>query len=346
MPNIGDNITPARCATEKVANAPIQPQVLEASEPITPRFGVRLEKNKHGNWVLHASGVGLSYSSESQRFLLQTTVYRNGEATVKLTDTTRLNTSAKPPVREGQLVTNGLTRHASKMIKRSSRIYQDLVERSDWYGKAYCSFITLTYGRDYPTDTQAKKHLKGAFFSAFRRYCQKHNHEVMYTWVAERQKRGAIHFHILTPNYIEKKWINKTWNRIVNNWLESEGKQSQKLLPNVIAVHNAGTYMAKYMSKEGAKIDGNMWNMCSNTRELMKPTHEITFVVENHPNDVAEFMCNKINSDGIHDRMYLNTDYFGNTQAWISSINEFQLQEFINYDAPEIGIIQMADTLD
>ena len=152
----------------------------------------------------------------------------------------------------------GLTRHAKKTLKLSSRIMRDLCKAKD----TKTNFITLTYGRNVPDDITAKQHLKQFFQRLTRHFGKAFN----YIWVAEMQmgKEGsyrdingaAIHFHILIdkqikvttkqreqfknvyvpPDLIGKrcssktkdcffnmkldqlKWVNYHWNDIVSKW--------------------------------------------------------------------------------------------------------------------------------
>ena len=258
-------------------------------------------------------------------------IYQNGEGRAFWTFLDNGKTSKKkkktPPKRtEGDLVMNGLTRKAKRSIRIASDCYQDMV-LNDRSKAGFCSFTSLTYRRIIPKDDkQAKKHLLSFLERVRRKYGNVH-----YTWVAERQKgkilengeesyrlkhgQEVIHFHILTPERVEKQWLNRVWNEIVCNSFHKEGmitdcdrdrwydeiemferyenrlsrfktgelKQKPKsckgktkflLLPNVIAVYKAGNYMAKYMSKDGENIIGNMWNMSSKSRELLIPREE------------------------------------------------------------------------
>lgn len=113
----------------------------------------------------------------------------------------------------------------------------------------------------------------------------------------------------------ERLWLNRTWNEIVakdsfkkekitkeeyETWMleldHNEGynqrlhgyrngtrkrkpvkpkSSTHLLLPNLEMVYYAGRYMAKYMSKEGQNIIGNMWNCSRESRKLLKPASEV-----------------------------------------------------------------------
>jgi hypothetical protein len=74
-------------------------------------------------------------------------------------------------------------------------------------------FLTLTYGRVFPTDGETIKRHIDNFGKAFRRQYP----EACFIWKVEPQKRGAPHFHLLVLNqgYVSHKWVAATWNRIV-----------------------------------------------------------------------------------------------------------------------------------
>jgi hypothetical protein len=195
--------------------------------------------------------------------------YANGEAVVRIVNDRSLNLTSPPPRRVGELIQKGLGMKAKRTIKRMARQFQYLVENDkDYCG--YCAFITLSYPYHFPIDHKiAKQHLDN-FFKRIRRRIPK----IMYMWVAELQKRGAIHFHILTPSYVDKALINEAWSGIISKWYEREGVVFDKVLPNVKKAFNAGAYMSKYMTKEDEKIQGNMYGISQIARKLLQPIIE------------------------------------------------------------------------
>lgn len=283
--------------------------------------------------------VGLSYCSQSHRFSIHVQLYNTGEAKVKhkVREILGFKDLINPPIsylpkRNGEIYQQGLTNHAKKQIKLASRIFQWMVAEKQTQ-KAYASFITLTYGMHYPSDHLSKKHLD----NFVKRIKRKYPH-FQYVWVAEKQKRGAIHYHILTPHYIDKEVINKAWNGIVQKWQRGEaenGCKQQEVYPNVGKVYSAGKYMTKYMQKEEENIGGNMYGIDFTTRDLMKPKN-ITFESSENLNEVTKELAQAIKSkDGIS---FENTDFHNNHQEWISQVNEFRLKEFIEYEAKELNL--------
>ena len=130
-----------------------------------------------------------------------------------------------------------------------------------------CSMITLSYPKYYPDDRTAKKHLDN-FLKRINRY----KRDFMYLWVAEKQKRGAIHFHIVTPFFIPKEIINSAWTEIVRKWYQTNGYAFSQVLPNVKAVDNVSRYVTKYLTKDvDNTIEGNRYNISKCAHELAKP---------------------------------------------------------------------------
>jgi hypothetical protein len=222
--------------------------------------------------------VGLSCYAQSHRksgitlnHFIEVSEYVNGECKIKYKQ--YFNSQSKPPTRivGNELIQSGLNMKAKSKIKLAGRMIEYVnVEVKGRSGMA--SFVTLTYGKHVPAHKQAKKMLD-VFLKRMRRY---YGFNIEYVWVAELQKRGAIHFHILLPEYLDKVFINKAWNSIVNKWMVKEHGETQLLLPNVKAVSFAGSYITKYISKEENKIHGNMYGISTPLRKLMKPTISTT----------------------------------------------------------------------
>jgi hypothetical protein len=157
-----------------------------------------------------------------------------------------------------------LSDRARSKIKRAGRMMEYE------YGNS-CSFCTLTYRKVVPRHDQAKRHLDNFLKRLRRKYP-----ELEYLWVAELQKRGAIHYHILFNCFIHHSIINKEWNEVVANWTKKQGKKHEKLYPNIQTPQSPARYMAKYLSKEGSRIGGNFYDMSKGIRSLIKPTKEYT----------------------------------------------------------------------
>jgi hypothetical protein len=283
--------------------------------------------------------VGLSYYLQSHRkdelyskrnyFQIKHNEYTN-ELRIQpksiLLDTDHKNDHERGK-RSGKLFIEGLTPQAKHKIQKASRVLE-AVHKHEPKMKAYCSMITLTYGRDFPSDHDSKKHLD-TFLKRLRRL----HPTCKYVWVAEKQKRGAIHYHILTPYYTKKDFVNNAWNEIVNKWQSKNNLPTQQLLPNVIKVMSAGSYLAKYLQKEGQNIGGNGYGIDQNTRELMKDEsiymvhHDLT---HEQVNEISIEMIKDLTKD--QDKTYKwNSKQTGYVGSWSSGVNIFELKEWLKY---------------
>lgn len=121
------------------------------------------------------------------------------------------------------------------------------------------SFITLTYQFSI-CQAEAKKHID-TFLKRLARY---HSMESpTFVWVAELQRRGVIHFHLITPFYTDKDWLQTSWRAVTG----------QECLTNVGGIAKAFNYLAKYVAKSGKPepIVGRRWAASRNVSSWIKP---------------------------------------------------------------------------
>lgn len=139
----------------------------------------------------------------------------------------------------GDRIQNGLTSRGKKTIRIISDSYQRFIEDENFYNQRhiedeayhkYNLFITLTFRNIIPSDKEAKKLLDHYLQRLRRKKSKEGRHDIHYIWVAERQKRGVIHFHLMTPEKLsdnedmkyrkleENIWTNRHWNEVVLNW--------------------------------------------------------------------------------------------------------------------------------
>lgn len=311
---------------------------LELQSKKTPNNFVNGSLTDAKNVLSESGQIGLSGSRQSGRkynlIYVSVQQWQSGEARVAVKSSLGMNLQAKAPkAREvgSKLVQSGLSKAAKSKIRKAARDLHWSLQGN------LASFITLTYGMDFPTEhDEAKQHL-GLFLKRMRR---KYGN-FMYVWVAENQKRGAIHFHIAANQYVPKELINKHWNEVVQQWQRSKGYEVQQLLPNVEGKKNIGNYLSKYLSKESGKIGGNMYGISTELRKVMRPKVHTIEIEANHnlTNDVCNdvFIAASNTLDKNDDRAkYLTYSKYSNGGIWLSKTNSFSLGEFIKYTLPEI----------
>ena len=271
--------------------------------------------------------VGLSYSPYLTAKRIYIKRYVTGETLITGFPKPKPEYKAKkkptPPLNTGQRVQSGLSKRGKSKLRRAASFYQTLVDKSKTE-KAYSSMITLSYGKEYPDDKTSKKDLDN-FFKRLRRRVGSNFH---YFWVAERQKRGAIHYHIVTPEYVPKEWINKHWNAVVNNRMKKEGKKTQTLFPNVIAVLHAGAYVTKYLQKEGENIIGNGYFLSQKTSESVKPTFQQCYDVTHEEEEGIYWQGEGLKKGAGY--AFTFTQPEDRFLHWINKTNDYAFKEFID----------------
>lgn len=111
------------------------------------------------------------------------------------------------------------------------------------WGDYFPKFMTLTFKQNIKDHEEAN--------AEFKKFIQRLNYKVFkktsglkYTCVVERQKRGAIHYHVIFYNlpYVR-------FNDLLSVW--QHGSEQRGLRINAIKeIDNVGSYVTKYISKE------------------------------------------------------------------------------------------------
>jgi len=145
-------------------------------------------------------------------------------------------------------------------------------------GKFYnfkVNFITLTLsGVQEHSDNIIKEKLLNHFLVVMRQKWGVKN----YVWRAEPQKRGAIHFHILTDVYIPWSELRTCWNKIQEKlgYVSQYRKKFLRSNPNSTDIHsikkvrNLSRYLAKYCTKQSdvREIQGKQWGLSHGLSKL------------------------------------------------------------------------------
>lgn len=118
-------------------------------------------------------------------------------------------------------------------------------------------------------------------------FCRKHCGLKSYLWVAERQGNGTIHYHILTPDYMEVRGTNDAMRKILTNfatkykrewrglenyngvdvrsiWHTSKAARAKgyKRVSKQTAARRVALYLTKYISKSSDTFSHLAWH-CS-----------------------------------------------------------------------------------
>src|SRR5699024_1049807 len=111
------------------------------------------------------------------------------------------------------------------------------------WGDYFPKFMTLTFKQNMKDHTEANKE--------FMKFSQRLNYKIYkktsglkYTCVVERQKRGAIHYHVIFYNlpYI-------SFNQLLEVW-QHKNEQRGLRINAITEIDNVGSYVVKYISKE------------------------------------------------------------------------------------------------
>jgi hypothetical protein len=180
-------------------------------------------------------------------------------------------------IREKKTYSGEMTIHSKKRIARaihtlllSSPIHDIYNPVANVYHPFKINFITLTIPNKDVDHTYARQTSLQPFIRWMR---EKHNVK-SYVWKAELQERGTIHYHITTNKFILYTEIRNHWNSLLNkNGLLSDYfKRYHNTNPNSTDVHSVynlkdiANYLIKYVSKNGSRINGKVWDCSLNLK--------------------------------------------------------------------------------
>lgn len=141
--------------------------------------------------------------------------------------------------------------------------------------RKHFKFITLTLsGKQFHDDKYIKRFMLNGFITLLKRKYGLKN----YLWVAETQKNGNIHFHMIVDINIHHKTIRNAWNALQrrHGYLDNFFKVNKHYNANSTDVHvskkvdNLPAYLSKEMSKgQGSRpIIGKLWGCSDNLLKL------------------------------------------------------------------------------
>lgn len=194
-----------------------------------------------------------------------------------------------------QMQDHGFLRVDHRLLKVKKARYATLTgsrlhmaERPNWAG----TFVGLTYADE---DGYNPKDIS-VYMGKVRKWCDKHGIECRYVWVAEMQKRGVIHYHLII---FHPKRLNFPKPDKSGMW--PHGSSNRR-----VGIKRAAAYMAKYMSKGDAaafpkgartygcggldgtgKVEMRYWKLPTWVRDIVNPSRpEILTEIPNVPKRV------------------------------------------------------------
>lgn len=99
-----------------------------------------------------------------------------------------------------------------------------------------------------------------------------------YIWIAERQKNGTLHFHMLTNRYFNIRIINYMYARAIHNQIIKLSlnefnydykKYNGVDVKMVSSIDSLSKYLTKYVTKNNELYDGLCWNCDSSVSALV-----------------------------------------------------------------------------
>ena len=147
--------------------------------------------------------------------------------------------------------------------------------------KKFCAFYSISFPIEITDEIGYK------VFNTWLTRCRKETGLKSYLWVAERQKNGTLHFHLITHNYMAIRTVNEFMKQALktqydkgflkcnptvlhkyngvdvdNLYYSKRKKNRNKRLSRVEAQRKLSYYLTKYISKNDVKSERLPWH-CS-----------------------------------------------------------------------------------
>lgn len=176
----------------------------------------------------------------------------------------------------------GLSRTAKKQIRKNVDNWQWAVTASQkLYSKGrekrrrYFVLVTLTLPSK---QIESDNIIKRKYLNVWLQNLERVHKGINWLWVAESQKNGNIHFHVVVDRWVNYIWVQKSWNRVLSNGAyidEFECKFGHRSPSSTDVcgqkrMGNPAGYITKYLTgdKFVRDIEGRKWGMCDNLRKI------------------------------------------------------------------------------
>ena len=242
-----------------------------------------------------------------------------------------------------------VTFHTQKRIKKTVDLLLQLTDTvyiyntyKNKYLKHRLSLITLTIP-DYDKDMKLKW-ANHNLLRPFLRYFKDNKIITTYIWKAELQQRGAIHYHITTPSYVDINDVRIKWNQILlkHNLMSSYIKKYGNKTPpstevkEVFSIKGMQCYIQKEISKAAQALEGHegkVWDCSENLKGVSYFTIPMSEGVERMIwwydqkgvlNQWFNDQCTVLSSNKIHFKDVLNTEQRKAYNSFIESLKRFR----------------------
>jgi len=175
-----------------------------------------------------------------------------------------------------------LSKSAKKKIKNILNIWITCIQfyllankKSLKETNKYIKFITLTLSqKQFTTDKAIKRDMLNELLIILKRKYNLKN----YLWIAETQKNGNLHFHIITDTFINHINLRNEWNKIqykngyLTNYSNKKGhKNANSTDINYLKkIYNITAYLTKEATKgqQNRPISGKLYGTSKNLMKL------------------------------------------------------------------------------
>lgn len=203
---------------------------------------------------------------------------------------------------------NSLKTISDKNINRAKFEIQRLVKSNI---DSFKTFITLTFADNIKDISEANK-----CFNSFKTYIKKLKNDFKYICVPEFQKRGAVHYHLLTNiDYTDFSLLSqkevRIWSKNSKAWQIGRNiigwNKGFSLVKNMDGIEVIG-YITKYITKD---LDNRLFGKRRylHSRNLIRPC--VSYIDINNINDFSKYIDITHNSDLLYNSSYKNL--FDNT---------------------------------
>ena len=140
----------------------------------------------------------------------------------------------------------------------------------------YMTFVTLTLSSPQVHDDKwIKRHIFNTFLVYTKRKWSINN----FLWVAEAQKNGNIHFHVIFSGKVPKTELQNCWNKIQqsNGYLDTfirkhgHANAPSTRIESFRKVRNIAAYLVKYFTKDENRrlIEGRLWGCSDRLKDIV-----------------------------------------------------------------------------